>query len=291
MNKPPYVVSGDIHWLIREWTEKSNLKTPGEPFFCDLRNNFCGYMRSIFTDLEFISENEIAKKLNRLLSFNELPIISLEPIYCKSNLNIGTTRAVDENLLDIGVRERSGSPAITKQFYKILRSGVKKAALVDDVIFSGGGMIEICNKFSAIGITIPIIFAGIGIGDGVRKLRKLGIEVKCCRYFEEVIDEVCERDFYPGVPLSGRQLMSNHENVGIPYLLPFGNPFGWASIPEKFHQEFSIFCLDQTIRLFQEIENVSRKAINCHDLERKIFKLPTNGIRLIDALEEAKKSI
>jgi hypothetical protein len=111
------------------------------------------------------------------------------------------------------------------------------------------------------------------------------VEVRSVHYFDSVVDEVCERDFYPGVLLSGRTLYGS-ENVGLPYLLPFGDPVNWASIPEEKKYAFSEFCLNQTIKIFEEIELSSGRPVLCRDLERNIFSIPADGIRFVDALKQ-----
>ena len=163
-------------------------------------------------------------------------------------------------------------------------SGVHEVALVDDVIFSGTVLERIINLLSRINIQVPIICAGIGIGEGINRIKATKRQVRCVRTYEKVIDEVCERDFYPGVPLSGR-LLAGGENIGIPYLLPFGNPESWASIPSQQAANFSKFCLRQTISLFDEIERGSDKQVFCRNLGRKVIGLPMDA-RYTDALRK-----
>ena len=163
-------------------------------------------------------------------------------------------------------------------------SGVHEVALVDDVIFSGALLERIINLLSRINIQVPLICAGIGIGEGINRINGTKREIRCVRTYEEVIDEVCERDFYPGVPLSGR-LLAGGENIGIPYLLPFGNPESWASIPSQQAANFSKFCLRQTISLFDEIERCSDKQVFCRNLGRKVIGLPMDA-RYTDALRK-----
>ena len=134
-------------------------------------------------------------------------------------------------------------------------------------------------------IQVPCVCVGIGIAGGVRKLQALGCAVRCVRFYEAVIDEVCERDFYPGIPLSGR-LVAKSSNVGMPYILPFGRPKEWATIPEEWHRELSRFCLTQTIRLFTEIERHSGKIVASHLLPRQVHSLRNGVMSFTDALQE-----
>lgn len=121
------------------------------------------------------------------------------------------------------------------------------------------------------------------MAEGIHRINQSKRTVRYIRRYEEVIDEVCERDFYPGVPFSGR-LLVNHENVGVPYLLPFGHPGKWASIPDRWQVSFSGFCLQQTIRLFEEIERCSDRMVGCSELGRMVATLPRDGTRFVEAL-------
>jgi hypothetical protein len=86
------------------------------------------------------------------------------------------------------------------------------------------------------------------------------------------------------VPLSGR-LLAGPGNIGVPYLLPFGDPGGWASIPQRHHGHVSRFCLQQTISLFKAIEEASGRTVQCCDLGRAVFGLPRDDTRYVTALE------
>src|SRR5205823_2993530 len=147
-----------------------------------------------------------------------------------------------------------------EQFRQLKVLGVDKAVLVDDVIFSGNLMSRVVASLGRVGIQIPVVCAGIAIQEGIDLLAKKGIEVRAVRRYVNVIDEVCERDFYPGVPLCGR-LVKEAENTGAAYILPFGNPGKWASIPRKWQNPFSRFCIQQSIKLFEAIEEASGKRI------------------------------
>ncbi len=137
-------------------------------------------------------------------------------------------------------------------------------------------MERIIELLANVGISVPVVCAGIGIQDGVSRVLSPKTKVECAKIYIEVIDEVCERDFYPGVPFSGRSLIGE-SNIGLPYIIPFGKPRKWASIPTYFHKEFSKFCIDQAIILFEEIQRISNKEVCCSDIERKVPQQPIKG--------------
>jgi hypothetical protein len=154
---------------------------------------------------------------------------------------------------------------------------------VDDVVFTGELIVEVIQRLSSLGIKVSLVCVGVGIAEGIHQINQLNCEVRCVRRYEEVIDEICERDFYPGIPFSGRLLIGNG-NVGVPYLLPFGDPGKWASIPLEWQVPFSEFCIKQTVKLFEEIERCSSKIISCAELGRMVSTLPQDKTRFVDAL-------
>jgi hypothetical protein len=151
------------------------------------------------------------------------------------------------------------------------------------VVFTGELLERVIHCLSRMGIRVSFVCAGIGIAEGVQRISQSKCEVRCVRIYEKVIDEVCERDFYPGVPFSGRQLAVD-DNIGVPYILPFGEPTSWASIPYEHEVTFSRFCIRQTISLFEEIECCSNRQVKCADLGRKVIGLPYGQDRYTEVL-------
>jgi hypothetical protein len=142
---------------------------------------------------------------------------------------------------------------------------------VDDVIFSGDGAVVLVEKFKAIGLPIANIIAGIGIKEGIDKLRAAGVVVSCVKSYDDVADEVCERDFLAGVPMSGRTVVGDEgAHWSAPYFEPYGNPEKWASIPSESQRAMSLFCLSQSLRLWDKMEELNGGAIADHDVPRPL---------------------
>ncbi|MEK7585635.1 MAG: hypothetical protein AAB477_00135 [Patescibacteria group bacterium] len=275
-----YVVSADIYLLLKKWAKQKSFILPTKEFFDELRKEFSNYMFQIFPDFEFISEEEILGHMQMVTESSNLPCVSLDPVYFPCDFSIELTRKIDLQGVNKGLQSRFGSYSLLKQLNQLKSHGIKEVCLVDDVIFSGVFMMRVFKLLSRIGIRVPIICAGIGIQNGINLVLNPyvnpKIEIHCSKVYNEVIDEVCERDFYLGIPFSGRSLTGS-KNIGLPYILPFGEPEEWASIPKSFRKAFSRFCINQTIILFKEIEKSSSKAINCSDIERKVIGQPESG--------------
>ncbi|MFA5154984.1 MAG: hypothetical protein WC453_00970 [Patescibacteria group bacterium] len=289
----PYVVSADIHLLLQEWAKQKGLILPPSAFFTQLRREMVAKLEKIFGRVELVGEERLRQGFNDLLKDNGLPVISLDRIYVATEYNLEVTRIVDSNGRDLGSQNRAGTPNLDNQLRLIKDSlsqgaNTREVVLADDVIFSGDLLLKAVDLLKKVDIKVVKVFAGIGITEGVEKIEARNIPVKCVCEYSEVIDEVCERDFYPGVPLSGR-LVAGTENIGSPYLLPFGKQKKWASIPEEYQVDFSQFCWRQTILLFSAIEHYSQRVVYCSDLGRLIVNLPTNGTRFVDAAADTLK--
>jgi hypothetical protein len=283
----PYVVSEDIYLLLNRWAEEKGFKLPNKVFFKQLRNRFKNMFGQVFNNFELVSESELTVGINKIVQNTGLYPVSLDRVYFRSKSALDITRMVDSNGQDKGLGRRIDSPTILEQFRKLRSTGIKEVVLVDDVIFSGDLIKRVGDGLSRMGIKAPVICAGIGITEGINKLNGYGQDVRCVKQYPGVIDEICERDFYPGVPLCGRTL-AGEKNLGVPYIFPFGKPGRWASIPPEAEMPISRFCLEQTIELFQEIEEVSNRYIRCCDLDRGVVGLPQDETRFLDALRSVK---
>ncbi len=283
MKNKPYVVSADIYLLLGKWARQKKFILPEKEFFAELRRGFSSYMFQMFSNFELISEGEISKHIQNVTIASKLHSVSLDQIYFSSNSSIELTRNVNLQGEDRGIQHRFGNPNLLRQLRQLKVSGIKEVCLVDDVIFSGVLIERVIKLLSNMEISVPVVCAGIGIQEGIDRIICNKREVICKKVYEEVIDEVCERDFYLGVPFSGRSLIGS-ENVGLPYILPFGKPREWASIPLEFQKAFSEFCINQTVVLFEEIQKISNKKVCCSDIERKVPGQPKNA-NYIDFLE------
>lgn len=278
----PYVVSADVQLLLDAWASKNGFVLPVQDFFAELRQDLHAFMKRMFSHFEIVTESEMSEGIADLVAKTGLVPISMDGTYFQAGLSIEVSRCVSPNGDDRGLSRKAGSKMLCQQIYQLEKSGIKEAVLVDDVIFSGVCMGRIIKLLKRLGIRVPVVCAGIVIGEGAKKLGD-DREVRYVRFYREVIDEVCERDFYPGVPLSGR-LVCAEENIGAPYIFPFGRPGEWASIPLEHQLGFSRFCISQTARLFEAVEESSHRPVLCHHLGRQVHGFPYPKERFVDLL-------
>lgn len=278
----PYVVSADVSLLMQRWATRTGFTVP-PAVLAAVREDATQFMRGMFPSYELVPEEELVDGVHELVVQAVGVPVSLDHAYCSVAENLEMTRCVDECGRDRGIRSRPGTPPLIRQLSALRARGYKEIALVDDVVFSGELMERMITIMSGAGMRVVSVIAGVAIETGVRRIRNIGVPVYSVRRYREVIDEVCERDFCPGTPFSGRTLLGAG-NVGVPYLLPFGRPGVWASIPDEWQQSASSFFLQQTVSLFENIEQCSGKIVRCHDLARGVKSLPCDATRFVDVL-------
>lgn len=279
-NNAPYIVSADAGGLLKRWGAENGFAMPSDAYFNDLAVDLRDELgRATDLDVEVVQQDELRNGMLHLMSGNELPAISLDRAYLTDNEvdgYIDMTRAVDANFNDLGIRPRPGSAPLAQQLNALRTSSESPIVLVDDVIFSGEGAVDISKSLAEVNRPVKLIIAGIAIAEGIERLNEAGIEVACVREYEDVADEVCERDFLAAVPMSGRTVLGeNGDHWSAPYFEPFGNAEKWASIPGETAPAFSRFCLSQSVELWSEIEKTSGRKVPVTAVPRKLKM--TNG--------------
>lgn len=171
---------------------------------------------------------------------------------------------------------------------KLKEKGKNEIILVDDVVFSGDVLRNIIKKFEKYGIKVNGIRACISTEQSYEYFNKnLKEGLSCgCLLSKDVIDQICERDFYFGIAQSGISVFdSNGEIMKAPYFKPFGDAVNRASIPEKYENFFSNGCLLRSIYLWKLIEENTGKKIYIKDMPEKILNTNQNE-RIIDVLRK-----
>ena len=162
--------------------------------------------------------------------------------------------------------------------YLFQKMGVKEIIIADDVVFSGSVLKTIIQLFAQKGIKVIGIRACISTEESFRYFNKyLRLGLKCGFLISnQVIDQICERDFYYGIAGSGISVRKNNRVVKAPYFKPFGNPIERASIPELEEMKFSLSCLRRSLELWQEMEKINRNIIYNSDLPEIINNTKIN---------------
>ncbi len=164
----------------------------------------------------------------------------------------------------------------------------KDIFLVDDVVYSGNVLKNIIMQFKENGINVLGIRTSLATEESYEYFNQnLREGLKCgCLMGKDVIDQICERDFYFGIVQSGiSTLQSNGKISKSPYFRPFGNPIQRASIPKKFEKIFSNGCILRSMYLWKCIEENSKRKLYIKDLPEKITNTNENE-RILDVLRK-----
>ncbi len=282
--RKPYVVSADTQGLLKSWACKNRITLPNDKYFQSMLGDLELTLRQYFSEVDVVPEDFLRKGLNGLVRKSDFPVVSLDRAYVnvkQANLIgfIDATRTVDNRLNNAGLGSRRLEITIDQQIGQLsARLKGKVINLVDDVIFEGNTILGLVEKFRRGGVTVDTVFSGITIREGQQLLEQNSINVDSLLVYDQVVDEICQRDFVVGCPYSGRSVVNGTGVIeGVPYLYPFGKPVEWASIPEEKAVEFSLFVLAQALNLWTKTEQLTRQNIPPQLLSKPVFGLPQNS--------------
>jgi len=255
--------------------------------------------------VETIEANKLMNKIasllhDLLLSTPEAVVIStIHSVISKmAGHCLQINRLVDSAGNILGLGARPGNSSISSQFEEIKGCSEKRPViLVEDGSFSGStmrAMIEICI---AMKIEIKHLVIGFLFHDARRNILKVfpkNENIHCWRE-ENFLDWLPDHDFYPFIPNAGRVVgfsyNSHHMPVYLhsglslcmPYILPYGKPKEWASIPEECACGFSLLCLREAIAIFEQMEGLNKEKIT---LESLAGTYPHVGLPICDDQRE-----
>lgn len=163
----------------------------------------------------------------------------------------------------------------------------KEIILVDDVVFSGGVLSKVINIFKKYNIDVIGILGIISSEYGYNYFNNILPKGLKCYYLmsDNVIDQICERDFYFGIAQSGISIKRNNDIYKAPYFLPYGDPNNRASIPKEYERDFSKGCIRRSIMLWEEIERLSNSEIYMKNLP-EIINYTNKNDRVVKVLKK-----
>lgn len=219
-----------------------------------------------------------------------IPIVSLDKIYINTD---------EENIYFLDCTRVSGrediisrkNESLDEQIIRLSKSICsKKILLADDVIFSGSVLRNIISRFRKLGIEVVGVISSICSSDGYDYFNnnlRFGVKTNFVMT-NDVIDQICERDFYFGIAGSGIMISTNDGLVKAPYFKPYGNPCERASIPIDFEEYFSRGCIERSIYLWEEIDKLRGSNTKICDLPEKIINT-MNDCEVVKTLKKEMK--
>lgn len=298
MNKP-YVVTNDLS-LVFKFFEKNGLRIPQPSYFDVVADRVEDCLKSIFPAVEIIKSDRISGYLMNCVKQSAFPVISLTGLLaddkCSGSLRFSRSVQYEgqdggiHTYSDVGVHPRDAKSASVSDQFNILAStlhGYKEIALADDVVFSGGTILSITNRLAQAGIEVKEVYTSIMLGGAKDLLLSHNIRPTADYMYDDVVDEVCMRDFIVGSPDGGRNVvLSQNEYAAAPYILPFGNIQKWASINADDAHDFSREVLFLSQVLWQDMEGLNERPLLVNDLLKPIVSWSGTD-RIVDKIAEA----
>jgi len=221
-----------------------------------------------------------------------IPIVTLDKIYItpdEENIYFLDCTRVDGSNEIISRKNESLDMQIKKLSKTI---GSRKVILADDVIFSGSVLRNIISRFNMCGIKVVGIISSICTRQSYEYFNlnlKYGIRTNFILE-DDVIDQICERDFYFGIAGSGIMVSTENGLFKAPYFEPYGNPCERASIPDEYVKQFSSGCLDRSIYLWNEIDSLKNKRTLISELPERIVGTEASE-EVVKTLRKTRKAL
>ena len=202
-----------------------------------------------------------------------IPIVTLDKIYIKPD---------NENIYFLDCTRINGTNKIVSRNSESVDSQIERLSkelkdnmiyLADDVVFSGSVLKEIISKFNRYGIQVVKVITSICSSKAYEYFsNKLKYRIEANYIMSsDVIDQICERDFYFGVAGSGIMVDTPNGLYKAPYFKPYGNPNERASIPVEYEDYFSKGCLERSIYLWEEIDKLKNRETMIGELPEEII--------------------
>jgi hypothetical protein len=233
-------------------------------------------------DMKRLAEDVWAEAVRIQRNLKDAIVISscAEMATSRRGHTIEINRIANENGEIIGLGPRPGAVTLEKQL-----SGIASVAdgnpvvLVEDGIFTGSTLLYLVKKLHERRVNVVAVAAGICFPKAVERLRKdFDGELVIVQEVEKPFDWMPDHDFVPFAPNCGRVFGGlfgddmlpyyTHEGLsyGFPYILPFGDPVKWASIPKEHAHSFSCTCLDEACGIFGMLDEMNGRELTPMDL-------------------------
>lgn len=283
------VISNDIDLILQGRNalkfnyQDNGLIIPEKDFINDLRDDFKkSAIKAYEQEVNIVNEEEMEYYMNKFIDIYKgyLPIVSMDEIYVdcdnKYVFSLDCTRMTGQKQLisRFNPLDKNGVFKQVEKLAKIFkRCDVNEIILADDVVFSGSVIKQISDLFREEDVNVVGVVTAISTEDAYIKYNKeMKYGLKCGYLMkEDVLDEICERDFYFGIAQSGMSKLVDGKVYKAPYFLPFGDPVARASVEENKAEYLSKSCINRSFRLWKKIQNDSNKVVLMKDLPEPIL--------------------
>ncbi len=281
---PPYVVTNDLEIVFGALTN-ARFTRPESALIAEAANRIVQSLKKNFTQVDNIEAQRITCFLKDCVRGADMPVVSLTGLLTSDDvavaLNFSRSLVARKNaagkliLTEAGIQPRfRDSGSLSEQFtnaMKIIRTRAD-VAIADDVVFSGGTILKMAERLEAQGLNVRKVFASVAMEKSINALKERNIEVVADYIYQDVLDEVCMRDFMVGAPGGGRNIiLDNGVYASAPYIRPFGKIEDWASITGTAAAAHSKVCLETAADFWEQIKNRDGQSVKFGDLAKPVL--------------------
>lgn len=309
MKTKHYYVSQDLETIVSRWCQDERkdagcLKCPPAELFEELRADLIAALEHAFREPVGDDKHKVAIKPLRLTDLHVIRRdpsdkrdfwITLDDVAVPSHdYHLEITRIYDMDARKIGVGPRIGAKTLLQQvadcqakYFEYARTALDpQIVLVDDGAYEGGSVLAVADMLKKHDLPVSVVNLGFSTSKGLKAIA----EALCPPEFEQhatigvskfiEIDAVhvwvCERDFYLGVPRSGRtfgfsekpdRALPHQSRISFPYVEPFAVARGGGSI-DIGKYSFGRAQVLASIRLWSEIERLNNRTFMVADIPR-----------------------
>lgn len=285
-----FVITNDVGTRI-SGMRSIGLKTPAadDPIFKEFHTNLANHIGLILPEVKVVSydmaelADEVWSKAIQLKTDLASTIVvstCAELAATRRGHIIEINRLVDTNGDIIGFGPRPGTEFLNKQISGIaeLASG-KSVVIAEDGAFSGSTIDFLVKQLASHRVEVAAIVVGICFPSAIESLSKsFKGKLMVIEETDKAFEWMPDHDFLPFIPNCGRVLGTmfgdegmpfyTHDGISFcfPYVLPFGDPIKWASIPEKHAARFSYFCLNWALKIYDHLDVMNGRRLTIRDL-------------------------
>lgn len=289
-NGNTYIITHDLGERIRG-LRLLGLRTPdsNDSFFSEFHQKIKNAITSMLPEISVITydmrelvEEVWTEALRLQRNLKDAIVVSscAEVASPRRGHTIEINRIVDVNGDIIGLGPRPANPPLKNQVQGIAAmADGNPVVLVEDGAFTGTTIEFLLDSLRSGKVNVAAIVVGLCFPGAVKRIKEVFKgELVVMKEINKPYEWMPDHDFVPFVPNCGRVFggpfgsdflpFYTHDGLSycFPYVLPFGDPVKWASIPSEHAGLFSLLCLEETLALFRMLDDMNGRQITPLDL-------------------------
>lgn len=283
MRKKVYLITADVYLLLQQWANENNFVLPPQAFFKKMHAAALSTLRSalgknvkvVSLQAELLAEN-VAVIIQRM---ENVPVVAMDPLLFNiptgsrplltfQSTRLSTYKSGQWDKLEEGPRPYF--PSLKDQAQQIAKSikkySTNRVIVIDDGCYDGDSLKNCVQLLTKEGLQVVGAVVGVHRKKGLSQVFTCPFQAVHTYKETDLVDWICERDFFPGIPYGGRTILTNGEvatqfELAAYYLHNFGLVEKWASIPEDKTLDFSNAMLNISCLIFEEIQKTNQNQL------------------------------